>query len=66
VEDGATGILVDPEDHVALARSILHLLRDGAAADRMGRAGLARSRHRFGWKRCVDEYEHLYQRIAFR
>lgn len=66
VEDGATGILVDPEDFVALARSILHLLRDSAAADRMGWAGQARARRRFGWKRCVDDYEHLYQRIAFR
>jgi phosphatidylinositol alpha-1,6-mannosyltransferase len=43
-----TGLLVDPEDHVAVADALVTLLRDRGGADRMGRNGKARA-HSFGW-----------------
>ena len=48
VVDGETGLLVDPEDHVAVADALVSLLRDRESAQRMGRAGEKRAR-RLGW-----------------
>jgi len=64
VEDGVTGFLVDKEDPAALADAVTNLLADPLAADRMGATARARAVERFGWSRCVDEYERLYQWVA--
>jgi glycosyltransferase involved in cell wall biosynthesis len=61
VEDGVTGLLVDKESPGQLAEAVIRLLRDPIAADRMGAAGRDLARELFGWERCVDEYEQLYQ-----
>jgi phosphatidyl-myo-inositol dimannoside synthase len=44
VVDGRTGLLVDPQDHVALADAISGLLLDGERAERMGAAGTEHAR----------------------
>jgi glycogen synthase len=62
VEHGETGVVVDRDDHQALADAMLALLADPDAADRMGVTARARALERFGWDRCVDEYERLYER----
>ena len=62
VEHGVTGLLVEKEDSAALAEAVVTLLADPAAADRMGAAARAGAVERFGWDRCVDEYEGLYER----
>jgi glycosyltransferase involved in cell wall biosynthesis len=64
VEDGRTGLLVEREDAHALAEALVCLLRDPAAADRMGVVARARASALFGWDRCVNEYERLYERSA--
>jgi len=62
VENGTTGVVVDPDDPDALAGAMLVLLEDPATADRLGRAARARAEARFGWDRCVAEYAGLYER----
>jgi glycogen(starch) synthase len=62
VENGVTGVLVEKEDAGALAEAVTELLADPVAADRMGAIARARAIERFGWDRCVDEYEQLYRR----
>ena len=47
VEDGVTGLLVEPRDPKSLAQAITTLLQDEALRTRMGAAGLARVRERF-------------------
>jgi glycogen(starch) synthase len=62
VEHGRTGWLVEKEDSMALADAVTHLLADPDGADEMGRMARRRARERFGWDRCVDQYERLYER----
>jgi glycosyltransferase involved in cell wall biosynthesis len=64
VADGATGVLVPPRDPHALAEAIVRLLRDPAARQRMGDAGLARVRERFTVERMVAETAELYRIVA--
>jgi phosphatidylinositol alpha-1,6-mannosyltransferase len=39
VQDGATGLVVDPESPTAIADALIELLTDPVRADRLGRAG---------------------------
>ena len=47
IEDGKTGLLVPPEDAVALGRALERLIRDPALRKRLGEAGEARLRRDF-------------------
>lgn len=49
IEDGVTGRLVDQSDVPMLAETVAHLLLDGEACRRMGRAGAARLADRFSY-----------------
>jgi glycosyltransferase involved in cell wall biosynthesis len=64
VVDGQTGLLVEPRDPQALAESILRLLDDPAARQRMGDAGYARVRERFTVERMVGETATVYGRVS--
>ena len=60
VEDGVSGLLVPPRDHIALAKALTTLLGDPAAAQRMGRLGRDRAVKLFPVDRMVEETENLY------
>lgn len=64
VEDGKTGLLVDPEDAGALARAIERLLASPQYAGRLGRAARERVLREFSWNGHVDAYDGLYHRLA--
>jgi glycosyltransferase involved in cell wall biosynthesis len=53
VEDGATGLLVPPEDAAALADALVHVLSDRALAERLGAAGHAAVRP---WLATPEDY----------
>ncbi|HEY7221490.1 MAG TPA: glycosyltransferase family 4 protein [Candidatus Binatia bacterium] len=57
-----TGLLVENGD--GLEAAIAALLSDFSLAMRMGAAGRERARKLFGWQRCVDEYEALFNRVV--
>jgi glycosyltransferase involved in cell wall biosynthesis len=63
VVDGATGLLVPPEDPDALAAALDKLLVDPALGARMGRAGHARIEAEYRWDVCVDAMEAVYSGI---
>jgi phosphatidyl-myo-inositol dimannoside synthase len=65
VVDGATGLLVDPTDHVEVADAIGRLLADPRAAARMGAAGSARARE-FAWPLIAGRVGELLCDIADR
>jgi glycosyltransferase involved in cell wall biosynthesis len=55
-----TGYIVPPANPAALGAAVAALARDGAAADRMGRAGRERVLHRFRWSHVVDRCLEAY------
>jgi glycosyltransferase involved in cell wall biosynthesis len=66
VDDGRTGLLVEPRDAHTLADAITRLLKDEATRARMADAGYARVRERFTIERTVAETAALYARLAGR
>jgi glycosyltransferase involved in cell wall biosynthesis len=64
VDDGVTGILVEPGSPVDLARALHELLGDPARTFAMGDAGRERAGRVFDWERCVDDYETILIRTA--
>jgi glycosyltransferase involved in cell wall biosynthesis len=64
VEDGATGLLVAPEDPAALAAALDALAADRARVRRIGEAAHARVRDRFGIDAMLDATLGLYRRLG--
>ena len=61
VEDGVTGILVDPEDPAAVAEALIALLSDSALAERMGQAGRERVLARFTWEKVIGDARRVFE-----
>jgi L-malate glycosyltransferase len=66
VQDGVTGVLVDPRDHKTMAREIVGLLRNESLRTRMGEAGRVRVGELFTVERMVAETAAAYERVAGR
>jgi phenylacetate-CoA ligase len=64
VLDGATGLLVPPDDPAALARALDALLRDAGRAETLGAAGRARARATFAWPLIARGYADLLATAA--
>lgn len=64
VDDGRTGLLVEPRNARQLADAILRVLSDGTLRAQMEEAGYARVRARFTVERMVSDTAALYARIA--
>ncbi len=62
VADGATGVLVEPEDASALAAALERLLAEPAHAQELGAAGHARARAEFSVARMADSTLSVYGR----
>jgi glycosyltransferase involved in cell wall biosynthesis len=63
VTDGWNGYLVPRRDPQRLARRIMELLRDPAAAKAMGRRSAPLIRHELSLAVVLDRYERLYKRV---
>ena len=63
VVDGHTGLLVDPNDHVAVAHAISGLLADPARAGALGRAGAEHAARR-AWPAVAERLEGLLRQVA--
>jgi starch synthase len=64
VADGQTGLLVPPDDQVALADAINALVRDPARAATMGRAGRDRAVAEFDWANIAAATAGLYRELT--
>jgi trehalose synthase len=63
IEDGVSGLLVDPTDLDAFARALRCVLEDPALASRLGAAARERVRERFLGIRHLMEYADLLARL---
>jgi starch synthase len=66
VADGQTGLLVPPDDPVALARALNVLLADPDLAAAMGQAGRKRTVTEFGWTAIAAQTADLYAELTHR
>lgn len=56
VVDKETGLLIEPEDHEALAEALVRLLTDAELRTRMGAAAQQRVRREFTWRRVAERF----------
>jgi glycosyltransferase involved in cell wall biosynthesis len=64
VVHGETGLLVPPQDPLALAEAVLRLVRSPDEARRMGRAGRNLVARRFTLERMIAKTEQMYRDLA--
>ena len=62
--DGVTGLLVQPDSPVALARAVFRLYEHRDQARGMGLAGRRRIQQHFTVRQMVERYADLYGRLA--
>jgi glycosyltransferase involved in cell wall biosynthesis len=60
VEDGVTGILVEPRSPAQIADAVVHLLESPETAQAMGMRGVQRMRELFSLDACVREHIRVY------
>ena len=61
IEDGRTGLLVDPDDPEEIAGAIARLLSDDDLARRLGETGLQEVRRRFSLEAVMPQNEAFYR-----
>ena len=66
IEDGRTGILIEPNDPAALTRALLRILRDPEPAREMGHAARQRVESRFHVRRMAQVYHRHFMEILGR
>ena len=64
VEDGVTGLLVPPQDPVALRAALERLLADPELRGRLGAAARERARERFSWEAATKATVAAYRAVA--
>lgn len=57
IEDGQSGILVEPGNYPALTAALVSLLTDSTMAKAMGERGRRRASEEFSWARIVARYD---------
>jgi L-malate glycosyltransferase len=64
VDDGVTGVLIPPEDELALVSALERLCRAPEIRRRMGRAARERVEKTYSWQVSVDTMIALYQKVS--
>ena len=62
VEDGVTGLLVDPRDIPELTSAVETLIVEPSLRRKFGASGRRRIEERFTLERMVDQVEEIYQK----
>jgi alpha-maltose-1-phosphate synthase len=64
VDDGATGLLVEPQDPGALAAALVELIEDPKRAAAMGSAGRERQQREFSLEAMAGRVGELYEELC--
>ena len=65
VEDGRTGILTQRADKQGFASAIIKLLNDDNLRRQMGLEGINRIKEKFTFRKMVDNYVTLYNKVLY-
>jgi glycosyltransferase involved in cell wall biosynthesis len=60
IEDGRSGVLVEPDDPGALARALVAMLDDASRRESIAEAGYRRVQEHFGRELMCARYESVY------
>jgi len=63
VQDGLTGLLVDPKDGEAVAAAILKVLLEPGVAKALGENGREWVESEMNWTRAADEFEQAMKKF---
>ena len=63
VENGVTGMLVQPQDSQALAGGIEKLLTDSELRQKLAKSGFLRARRNYHWEKIAADFEGLYRAL---
>jgi glycosyltransferase involved in cell wall biosynthesis len=63
VDDGKTGIIVEPGDENDLAQAISHLIENPELREQMGKDGRNRILKLFTWEQVAQSLEKQYRRV---
>jgi L-malate glycosyltransferase len=66
IEDGKEGLLVEPDNHTALAQALRHLLDNAELRVQMGARGKVTVLDRFRWRNTGSAYIHLFEAVRSR
>jgi len=56
IDDGVSGILVNPKDPADIAKAVNRLVEDPALRQKLGRQGSARAKEWFNWERQIGRF----------
>ena len=59
VEDGVSGLLVNPENEDEIAGAIIKLFCDDNLREKLGRQGKARAEEKFNWPKIAEDFKEL-------
>lgn len=63
VRDRSTGMLIEPDNPLALSKAIEELLNDPALRHRIAETAFGEVRERYNWIRIATEFKTLYGEI---
>lgn len=66
IEDGKSGVLVEPGDYGLMSRTIVSLLKDDQTRLALGEYAYRRVREKFAWKSVAGRYDELFQSLVHR
>ena len=64
VEDGVTGLLVEPGDYVQMTHAIVRLLEDSELRERLARQGRVRVQRSFGWGTITGHHVRVLEDVV--
>lgn len=64
VEDGVTGVLVEPRDPSKLSAAMEQLLRNPERRRRLVDNALRKAHEKYGWEKIAGDFQRLYQTVA--
>lgn len=64
VEDGKSGIIVEPADYEALSNEVISLLKDPSKRREMGAYARKRAVEKFDWDTVIKDYLKLFETLA--